>query len=210
MEMTCHNRIETSDGRCRHEIPPENDGKVSLCSLSPRLLCDESVKHVCPSLSYSAAQDWLKCRRSYLLGRLMGFRRWPWTLSSPIVMGSLWDAYRGFCHLTDRADLDRLLKEYALGRSNYRRFGCKFKWLLDIDDPHERALALVHELAAKVYKPDPHTLARIVGVCMAYHDLDIAPPEGEFVGSQIAWREKIERHGCPDGGLVLRGVFDHL
>ncbi len=82
------------DGKgCKGYIKTD-DGVAGLCGLRDDLfICVEALRRYLPPVTHSSVISFIKCRMSYYLHYIMGYRSFPRHLPRPIVYGSIWDGF---------------------------------------------------------------------------------------------------------------------
>jgi hypothetical protein len=107
--MQCNQRIKPDNGRspCVSYIRPIDDTEPGFCVKPTQFRCIEACNHKLPRISYSAIEDWVKCRRFFWLSRIKGIEPKPDQLPSPLKLGKIWDRFisHQYDHLGQRYDL---------------------------------------------------------------------------------------------------------
>lgn len=103
MCMVSREDINTMTVECKVRRPRENGkgclGLIStegagLCTLRDGIfICPEALKRKLPPVTHSSVISFIKCRMSYYLHYIKGYRSYPRHLPRPMAYGSIWDAF---------------------------------------------------------------------------------------------------------------------
>ena len=93
--FVCKRRINDDGGHCVHFILPDDKRETGFCTLQGEYRCMDNLLVTIPKLSHTSVQDWLKCRRLFLLKNIKGILRKPSQFGPALKMGALWDVCQG-------------------------------------------------------------------------------------------------------------------
>jgi len=106
--MSCKRRIKVKDKPCKYYISSGVDGEAGFCELPSEFRCIEAVRHCAPRLSFSAVNNWCKCRYCYYLNQVKGVQTQDHMKSNPLKMGGIWDKVWNEIFLHGVIDLSKM------------------------------------------------------------------------------------------------------
>jgi len=105
-------KIDKSVLPCRHYLRAERDGEAGHCKLPIYFRCVEAMTKKAPSLSHSAVNQYIRCKRAYYFSYIKGIQVYDVMKPGPMKIGAIWDSFQNSAYGGKPLNIDEEIKKY--------------------------------------------------------------------------------------------------